>query len=152
MALLDQLREQRAAARTSGDEILVRAAAEGRDPTPEELAEYQAHVAAEREAADAMEAERDRQLAEVRAAVARHPGPTTPREPVLTREQSVYDWLQHRGAFDQAEPLSFDKYLRGLATAGWPPRAGTAPTTSGPWPRPPSAPVAPWSPRRCRAG
>jgi HK97 family phage major capsid protein len=39
---------------------------------------------------------------------------------VLTREQSVYDWLQHRGAFDQqAEPLSFDRYLRGLATAQW---------------------------------
>jgi hypothetical protein len=60
------------------------------------------------------------QVAEHRAAGTRQPGPAIPREPVLTREQSVYDWLQHRGAFDQqAEPLSFDRYLRGLATAQW---------------------------------
>jgi hypothetical protein len=32
----------------------------------------------------------------------------------------VYDWLQHRGAFDASEtPLSFDRYLRGMATADW---------------------------------
>ena len=78
--LLDQLREQRAAARTAGDEILTRAAIEGRDPTAEELAQYQAHVTAEREAADAMEAERDRQLAEVRAMATRG------RQPVLSRQ------------------------------------------------------------------
>jgi HK97 family phage major capsid protein len=118
--LLDDLRGQRASARTAADEILTRAANEARDPSAEELAAYQAHVAAEREAADAMEAERDRQLAEVRAAVARRTGPATPREPVLTREQSVYDWCQSRGMFDQPDhPLSFDKYLRGLATAKW---------------------------------
>jgi hypothetical protein len=46
--LLDRLREQRATARTSADEILTRAAAEGRDPSHDELAEYQAHVVAER--------------------------------------------------------------------------------------------------------
>jgi HK97 family phage major capsid protein len=52
--------------------------------------------------------------------VARRPGPATPREPVLTREQSVYEWLQARGSLDGAEQeLSFDKYLRGLATAKW---------------------------------
>jgi HK97 family phage major capsid protein len=121
VTLLDQLKERRATARTSGDEILHRAAAESRDPTPEELAAYQARVVEERTAADAMEAERDRQLAEVRAAVARRPGPATPREPVLTREQSVYDWCQARGMFDQqaSEPLSFDRYLRGIATARW---------------------------------
>jgi HK97 family phage major capsid protein len=79
--LLDQLREQRATARTAGDEILTRAASEGRDPAPDELAQYQAHVAAEREAADAMEAERDRQLAEVRAMATRRPGGQ-----VLTRQ------------------------------------------------------------------
>jgi HK97 family phage major capsid protein len=120
VTLLDQLKERRAAARTSGDTILERAAAEQRDPTPDELAEYTRHVTAEREAADAMEAERDRQLAEVRAAVARKPGPATPREPVLIREQSVYDYLQARGAFgEDTQELSFDKYLRGLATAKW---------------------------------
>ena len=54
--LLDQLRERRGEARTAADEILTRAAGEGRDPAPDELATYQAHVTAEREAADAMEA------------------------------------------------------------------------------------------------
>jgi HK97 family phage major capsid protein len=80
LSLLDELRNQRATARTAGDEILTRAASEGRDPAPDELAEYQAHVTAEREAADAMEAERDRQLAEVRAMATRN------RTPGLTRE------------------------------------------------------------------
>ena len=77
--LLDGLKEQRAAARASADEILTRAAAEGRDPAPDELAQYQAHVTAEREAADAMEAERDRQLAEVRAMATRGRGQTLSR-------------------------------------------------------------------------
>jgi HK97 family phage major capsid protein len=78
--LLDSLRQTRAEARAAGDEILTRAAQEARDPSPDELAEYQAHVTAEREAADAMEAERDRQLAEVRAMATRG------RQPTLTRE------------------------------------------------------------------
>jgi HK97 family phage major capsid protein len=118
--LLDQLRDQRTAARTAADHVLTRAAEQSRDLTPDELAAYQAHVAAEREAADAMEAERDRQLAEVRAAVARRSGPATPREPVLSREQSVYEWCQTRGMFDPAEQdLSFDRYLRGMATGQW---------------------------------
>jgi HK97 family phage major capsid protein len=39
---------------------------------------------------------------------------------VLTREQSVYDWMAARGAFDPAEvPLSFDRFLRGMATGRW---------------------------------
>jgi hypothetical protein len=79
--LLDQLRDQRTAARTAADEILTRAAAEQRDLTPDELAEHGRQVAAEREAADAMDAERDRQLAEVRAAATRRPGPTAPHRP-----------------------------------------------------------------------
>jgi HK97 family phage major capsid protein len=67
-----------------------------------------------------MDAERDRQLAELRAAATRRPGPAAPREPVLTREDSLVDWCQARGIFDQADqPLSFDRYLRGLATARW---------------------------------
>ena len=99
--LLDQLRDRRAAARTAADAILTRAAEEQRDQTPDELAEHGRQVVAEREAADAMDAERDRQLAELRAAATRRPGSTATSEPVLTREQSVYDWLQARGAFDQ---------------------------------------------------
>jgi HK97 family phage major capsid protein len=119
--LLDQLRERRGAARAAQDVILTRAAEEQRDLTTDELAEHGRQVAAEREAADAMDAERDRQLAEVRAAATRRPGPAAPREPVLTREQSVYDYLATRGAFDpsDAEGLSFDRYLRGMATADW---------------------------------
>jgi HK97 family phage major capsid protein len=119
--LLDQLRDQKVAARAGQDAVLNRAAEEGRDLTPDELAEHGRHVAAEREAADAADAERDRQLAEVRAAATRRPaGQAVPREPVLTREQSVYDWLHARGRFDQAdEPLSFDRYLRGMATGNW---------------------------------
>jgi hypothetical protein len=117
--LLDQLRDRRTAARTAADEILTRAAAEQRDLTPDELAEHSRQVVAEREANDAIEAERDREVAELRAAATRRPGPAAPREPVLHREQSVYDWCQARGLFDQTEPLSFDKYLRGLATARW---------------------------------
>jgi HK97 family phage major capsid protein len=39
---------------------------------------------------------------------------------VLTRSQSVYDWLATRGRFDPAEQeLSFDRYLRGMATGNW---------------------------------
>jgi HK97 family phage major capsid protein len=118
--LLDQLRDQRAAARAGQDAVLTRAHEENRDLTGDELAEHGRHVAAEREAADAMDAERDRQLAEVRAAATRRPGPQTPREPVLGREQSVYDWLHARGRFDPTdEPLSFDRYLRGMATGQW---------------------------------
>ena len=77
--LLDQLREQRATARTAADEILTRAATEQRDLTPDEFAEHTRQVAAEREAADAMEAERDRQLAEVRAMATRGRQPTLSR-------------------------------------------------------------------------
>jgi HK97 family phage major capsid protein len=119
--LLDQLREQRNAARTTADAILERAAVEQRDLTGDELAEHGRAVAAEREAADAADIERDRQLSEVRAAATRRPGPAIPREPVLQRSDSVYDWLQARGRFDHAdaEGLSFDRYLRGMATGQW---------------------------------
>jgi HK97 family phage major capsid protein len=118
--LLDQLRDQRTAARTAADQILERAAAEQRDLTTEELAEHGRQVLAEREASDAVEAERDRQLAELRAAPTRQRSTAT-AEPVLTREQSVYDWLQARGAFEQHQdqPLSLQRYLRGMATGEW---------------------------------
>jgi hypothetical protein len=82
--LLDQLREQRATARTAADEILTRAAEEQRDPNPDELATYQQQVMAEREANDAIEREHARQLAEVRAMATRRNGPTLTREAAET--------------------------------------------------------------------
>ena len=118
--LLDQLREQRAAVRTAGDEILTRAAEESRDLTPEELAEHDARSVEARELDDRIEQLLADQVAELRAAQVRTPGRSAPREPVLTREDSVYDWCQARGLFDPADhELSFDRYLRGLATARW---------------------------------
>jgi HK97 family phage major capsid protein len=110
--LLDQLRDQRATARTAGDEILTRAASEGRDPAPDELAAYQSHVAAEREAADAMEAERDRQLAEVRAMATRGRGPA------LTREAAELA-RQFRSAIYSKNPAPIEIYAEQLAD-DWP--------------------------------
>jgi HK97 family phage major capsid protein len=121
MNLLEQLRAQRITAREAADAILTRASTEGRDLEPSEWADYQTRTTELRSVDDAIEAERDKELAELRAASVRTPGRTTPREPVLTREQSVYDWLQTRGQFtpEQAENLSFDRYLRGMATGRW---------------------------------
>jgi HK97 family phage major capsid protein len=110
--LLDQLREQRATARTSADEILTRAASEGRDPAPDELAQYQAHVTAEREAADAMEAERDRQLAEVRAMATRG------RAPTLSRASAELA-RQFRSAIFAKNPQPIEVYADELADE-WP--------------------------------
>jgi HK97 family phage major capsid protein len=110
--LLDQLREQRATARTAADEILTRAASEGRDLTGEEFAEHTRHVAAEREAADAMEAERDRQLAEVRAMATRG------RQPVLSR-QSAELASQFRAAIFAKNPAPIEVYAEDLADE-WP--------------------------------
>jgi hypothetical protein len=84
VTLLDQLKDRRGEARAAGDEILTRAASEGREPTPDELAPDQAQVLAEREANDALEAERDRQLAEVRAMATRRPGATLTRQAAET--------------------------------------------------------------------
>jgi hypothetical protein len=110
--LLDQLREQRAAARTAADDILTRAAAEGREPSPDELAAYQLQVVAEREAADAMEAERDRQLAEVRAMATRGRGQ------VLTRE-AAETARQFRAAIFAKSPQPIEIYASQLADE-WP--------------------------------
>jgi HK97 family phage major capsid protein len=119
--LLEELRAKRTAAREAADQILERAAAETRDLSAEELAQYQQRVVEQREADDAIEAERDRELAELRAAATRRPaGPAIPHEPVLTREQSFEAWCQQRGLFEPAEQrLSFDRYLRGLVTGDW---------------------------------
>jgi HK97 family phage major capsid protein len=110
--LLDQLREQRATARTAADEILTRAAAEERDPAPDELAEYQRQVVAEREAADAMEAERDRQLAEVRAMATRRNGHTLTREAAETARA-------FRSAIFAKSPQPIEVYASQLADE-WP--------------------------------
>jgi HK97 family phage major capsid protein len=82
--LLDDLRGQRDSARAGSDAILTRAASEGRDLTPEELATYSQQVTAEREANDAIEREHARQVAEVRAMATRRNGPTLTREAAET--------------------------------------------------------------------
>jgi HK97 family phage major capsid protein len=110
--LLDDLRGQRAAARTAADDILTRAATEGRDPSPDELAEYQRQVLAEREAADAMEAERDRQLAEVRAMATRG------RQPVLSR-QAAEVARQFRSAIFAKNPAPIEVFAEQLPDE-WP--------------------------------
>jgi HK97 family phage major capsid protein len=110
--LLDQLREQRATARASADDILTRAATEGRDPAPDELATYQAHVTAERDAADAMEAERDRQLQEVRAMATRG------RAPTLSRASAELA-RQFRSAIFAKNPQPIEVYADDL-TDEWP--------------------------------
>jgi HK97 family phage major capsid protein len=124
VALLDDLRTKRAAAREAADAVLTRAATEGRDLSAEEAAAHQGHVVAEREASDALEEAHAAELAEVRAAATRRPaGPAAPREPVLQRTDSFEKWCQTRGlveppAADQPPP-SFDKFLRGIASGNW---------------------------------
>jgi HK97 family phage major capsid protein len=110
--LVDQLRDQRATARAAGDEILTRAATEGREPSPDELAEYQAHIVAEREAADRLEAERDRQLAEVRAMATRGRQPTLSREAAETARA-------FRSAIFSKNPAPIEVYASDLAD-DWP--------------------------------
>jgi HK97 family phage major capsid protein len=121
MTLQERLAEKRAAARTAADEILLRAATEERDLTSDELAQHRGHVADEREASDELDELRDEQIAALRAAAARPAGAAEPtRGPVLTREQSVEGWTRTRGLVKADDPpLSFDRYLRGLATGNW---------------------------------
>ena len=104
MALIDQLREQRAAVRTTADGILTRAAEEQRDLTPDELAEHGARSLEARELDDRIEQLLADEVAQLRAAQVRRPGANVRRDPVLTREQSVHDYLAARGAF---EPVVF---------------------------------------------
>jgi HK97 family phage major capsid protein len=111
--LVDQLQGQRATARQAQDEILTRAAAEQRDPSPDELAAYQAQVLAEREANDALEAERDRQLAEVRAMATRRPGGQT-----LTR-QAAETASAFRSAIFAKNPAPIEVYAEQLPD-DWP--------------------------------
>jgi len=80
VTLPERVRERRDSARQAAAEILTRAANDGRDLTPDDLAEHQRHVDAEREAADELDRLRDEQIAELRAGSARAGG-----RPVLTR-------------------------------------------------------------------
>ena len=121
-SLLDQLRAKRTEAREAAAQIEQRAADEQRDLTPEELAEHGQHLTAEREASDQLDQLRDDQLAELRGAAVRRPGPAPARGPVLTREQSVEQWAQTRGLFEPGtddRPPSFDRYLRGIVSGNW---------------------------------
>jgi HK97 family phage major capsid protein len=71
MTLLDDLRSRRTEARAAADGIITRAAEEGRDLDADELTEYQSHLGEERELQDRLDDERDREVAEVRAAQVR---------------------------------------------------------------------------------
>ncbi len=83
VTLPERVRERRDSARQAAAEILTRAADDGRDLTPDDLAEHQRHVDAEREAADELDRLRDEQIAELRAGTARAGG-----RPVLTRAEA----------------------------------------------------------------
>jgi HK97 family phage major capsid protein len=78
-SLAERVRDRRDGARQAAAEILTRAADDGRDLTPDDLAEHQRHVDAEREAADELDRLRDEQIADLRAGKARD------GRPVLTR-------------------------------------------------------------------
>lgn len=120
MPLLEELRQKREQARNAADEILTRAQEEERDLTAEEATSYHKATLDAREADDEIEASLEREIAEVRAKDVRRPTPDVPSEPVLTREQKLTDWVQARGMVAPSEqPLSFDRYIRGLATGRW---------------------------------
>ena len=120
MTVLEQLRARRTEIRAAIDAIHTRTTEENRDLTGEELADLNTRSAEAREVDDKIEELHAQEIAELRAAAVRRPGPATPREPVLTREHSVYDWAQTRGLITEAEqPPSFDRYLRGIATGRW---------------------------------
>jgi HK97 family phage major capsid protein len=121
MSLLDQLRQRRDTARQAGEAILTRASDESRDLTSDELAEHRRAVDDERTASDELEQLHSDEIAQLRAAQVRSTTAPAPRGPVLTRDQSVESWAQGQGlGTDPSQPrLSFDRYLRGLATANW---------------------------------
>jgi HK97 family phage major capsid protein len=118
--LAEQLREKRTQAREAAEAVLTRAAAEDRELTADEWDEHRSHVVAERESSDALEQLHADELAQVRAAQARRPAVPEARGPVLSRQQSVEAWAHTRGLIrDEDPPLSFDRYLRGIATGNW---------------------------------
>jgi HK97 family phage major capsid protein len=118
--ILEDLQAKRREARDAADTLLTRASDESRDLEPDELTEYREHVDSEREIGERIEQLHEEEMRELRAAPARTPqAPATPG-PYLTREQKVSDWAQTRGLVpDSDRPLSFDRYLRGIATGEW---------------------------------
>jgi HK97 family phage major capsid protein len=106
-SLLDSLRDQRTTARAAQDAILTRAAEEQRDLTPDELADHQAQVVAEREATDALEREHAKQLADVRALATRGRGQ------VLTREAAEVA-RQFRSAIFAKNPAPIEVFSQQL--------------------------------------
>ncbi len=128
LSLLDEPRERRNTARAAADEILTRAADETRDHAADESRDHAARVTEVRELDDEVEARLEAELAELRAAQTRRPTPDAPRQPVLTREQSVLDWCQTRGLVETT-----DRPSRSTATcAAWRPASGTAPPRNAP--------------------
>lgn len=112
MTLLDQLRHRRDTARQAGEQILTRAADEGRDLTPEEFAEHRQHMIAEREASDEADRLRDTQVAELRANVARGNNPAISR-------QSAETARAFRSAIYSKNPQPIEVYAEDLADE-WP--------------------------------
>ena len=122
MPLIDDLREQVRTSRAAMDELVRAARDGGRDMTGDELRAFESHLADAQAASSRLDDERDRELAELRAAAVRTGAIGAPaRGPVLTRAQSVAEWVRVRGGQAVADetPLSFDRYLRGLATGEW---------------------------------
>ncbi len=120
MPLLDELRQKREVARSAATEILTRAQTEERDLTTEESTEHRDLVGETRELDDEIERGLEAEIAELRAQSVRRPTPDVPDEPVLIREQKLTDWVEKRGLVTPSEqPLSFDRYIRGLATGRW---------------------------------
>ena len=119
MSVLEDLQAKRREARTAADQLLTRASDEGRDLEPDELTEYRKHVDAEREVQERIEELHAQEVRELQAAPARAPQAPSVSGPFLTREMKVSDWAQTRGLITGDEPLSFDRYLRGIATGDW---------------------------------
>jgi HK97 family phage major capsid protein len=78
-SLLEELRARRVELRQSTDEILTRAATEGRDLEPAEWTQYRAHQGDLQQVQDRIEELRDQELAELRARVPAGRGPTLTR-------------------------------------------------------------------------
>jgi HK97 family phage major capsid protein len=77
--LLEQLRERRTQARDAANQILTRAAEDGRDLEANEFTEYRAKQAELVEVEDQIEHERDREIRELRAATAGRNAPVISR-------------------------------------------------------------------------
>jgi HK97 family phage major capsid protein len=112
VALLDQLRDQRRAAREAADEILTRAAEESRDLTPDEVAAHREQVEAERAASDRIEEAHAAEMAELRAAQ------RAGRGQVLSR-QSAELARQFRSAIYSKSPAPIEVFAEDLADE-WP--------------------------------